>query len=933
MGRHLRHAILLAAVLAPAIVFGQTAKTWTSATGEFADFATGANWSGGTAPTSNTTTNYALFTSASYANNQAALAASRSIAGVEWSAASGGGALSYTPGATLTLGAYGLRTSALGTVDIDVPLALGTSTSFLDNGSSFWISSSVALGANTLTLGGNGANEYGYSRLTGLISGTGGLTVNYTGPYGWILSANNTYTGTTTLTAGTVIADSGSFGTGTLVFNGGSLSANSAASFNNALTLANQVNFSTPSASSSLTFNGAATLTGSRTINVIGNGAAIFNGAVGQSSAGYGLTKGGTGALVLNAASTYTGATTITGGSLNLGTNGTISNANLILNGGTLGTKGTWSRALGTGAGQFQFGGSGGGFAAYGGPLTVTISNGSPTWYTLFGGQYALFGSTVADNVVTFTNSLDLISSTDHYFTVADNPATTADHVRYTGALSGPGYFNKQGAGTLVLAGANTNTGDFRVLGGTLRAESATAFGTGAITVQGSTVELGLDADTEFGNALQLNSGTSTFTSDRLTPGAGVIYQFGNVNASGTIIVNKGANVTSGTAGIALGTVNGASTFNVAAGALLEMDAVTGSGSISFNGAGDAEVLGALSNLANALNKSNTGTLTLGGASTRTGLTNLTGGTLVVGADTALGTGALGATSGTLRGTGGARTLAVPFNVNGSITLGGTSDLTFTGTVANSALNTLTVSNTGKTTLAGPVVLSNSSANRILTINNSGEVLISGAIANGSTSTSGIVKAGAGLLTLSGANTFTGVTTVNAGTLNLTGSLQSPTLIIADGASLTGGGLLKDLSLAGVYSPGNSPALVSLDNLTMVSTAVLNMEIGGTTRGTQYDALAITNALTAGGTLNVSFINGFTPSGSTTFDLFDFSSASGSFATVNVTGLDWHWTWDTASLLTTGELTLNFTAVPEPSTYALLATGLGLAVLARRRRR
>ena len=209
MGRHLRHAILLAAAaLAPAVLSAQTAKTWTGT--EWADFATGANWSGATAPTNNTTTHYASFSAASTALNRAVISANRSIAGVEFTSAGGGGGLSYSNGAILTLGLYGLRTTAVATIEMDVPLALGASTSFQDNGSSFWIAGPLNLGANTLTLSGN--STYGYSRLVGVISGTGGLTLNHTGTFGWILSGNNTYSGTTTLTAGRIIAETGAGG-------------------------------------------------------------------------------------------------------------------------------------------------------------------------------------------------------------------------------------------------------------------------------------------------------------------------------------------------------------------------------------------------------------------------------------------------------------------------------------------------------------------------------------------------------------------------------------------------------------------------------------------------------------------------------------------------------------------------------------------------
>jgi fibronectin-binding autotransporter adhesin len=926
MGQFLRHAFLLAAACAAASSFAQTARTWTGT--EWADFATGSSWVGGTAPASSTTTNYALFTGGNL--NHAALSASRSIAGLEFSATATSGGISYSAGTpVLTLGAYGIRNYASSNYmfQMDVALALGATTTFTNNGD-LWITGSLAMGANSLTLA--GTSEY-YARLPGPVSGTGGLTINHTGTGGWVLGSSNTYSGNTTLTAGSVITGSGGFGTGTLVFNGGTLATNGTVSYANAVSVANTANIATTS-SGPITLSGAVTMTGSRTFNVSGNGHVVFNGAVGQSAAGYSLTKNGTGAMVLNAASTYTGATIINGGTLALGAGGTLSNANLMLNGGVLATSGTFSRLLGTGAGQFQFGATGGGFAAYGGALSVSIA-GVTDWGNMFNSAFVYFGSSVADNVVTLTNNIAL-NSGDYFVSVADNTATTADKAVFSGTLSGNGNLSKQGDGQLDLTAASTRTGTTYVLGGTLRATNATALGAGWVTIQSSTLQLAADAATDFANNLQVSSGSSTLSIDRLTAGAGVKHQLGSLSTAGTLNIQKGANVTSGTATAAFDDASGSGTFNVASGARLEIGSFSGSGNLIFTGPGDSEVLGAFTTGTGSLTKSGTGTLALNATSARTGTTSFSAGTLVLGANNALGTGTLIISNAatTLRGANGARTLANNVTLSAGTTLDGSSDLTFSGTATNANNNTLTVTNTGTTTFSGAFNLSNSATNRTLTLNHAGALVFSGVIANGSTSTAGaLIKNGAGTLTLAGANTYAGNTTINAGTLNLTGSLANSALTtIASGATLTGAGSLGDLMLAGTYAPGNSPALVSVGDFTIGSTGLLQMEIGGLLRGTEYDAFNINGVFATGGTLEIAFINGFTPSAAATFNLFDATSLAGTFGTVTLPTLASGYNWDTTGLYTDGELRIS--AIPEPSTYAVIA-GLGALGLAWWRRR
>jgi len=67
--------------------------------------------------------------------------------------------------------------------------------------------------------------------------------------------------------------------------------------------------------------------------------------------------------------------------------------------------------------------------------------------------------------------------------------------------------------------------------------------------------------------------------------------------------------------------------------------------------------------------------------------------------------------------------------------------------------------------------------------------------------------------------------------------------------------------------------------------------LGGTTAGTQYDVLNITSTATLGGALNVDLINGFNLTVGETFDIMDYSSETGTFATLNLPKLTGGDTW------------------------------------------
>ena len=153
------------------------------------------------------------------------------------------------------------------------------------------------------------------------------------------------------------------------------------------------------------------------------------------------------------------------------------------------------------------------------------------------------------------------------------------------------------------------------------------------------------------------------------------------------------------------------------------------------------------------------------------------------------------------------------------------------------------------------------------------------------------------------------------------------------GALLDGGGTFQ---FNGGYSAGNSPGSVSIDgNVVFGNTNQALFEIAGTTLGSEYDHLTVNGVLTFGGELKVSFLNGFTASAGQTFDLFDFTSANGTFSSISFTSatLGAGLVWDTSNLYTNGTISVAALPVPEPENYALMMLGLGVIAMARRQKK
>lgn len=198
---------------------------------------------------------------------------------------------------------------------------------------------------------------------------------------------------------------------------------------------------------------------------------------------------------------------------------GLSSNANLLFIGrntssvsaGILETNGSFTRSLGSEAGQVQWTGEAswgsGGFAAVGGALSVNLGgNVTPDTLT-YGSGYFLprgflrFGSTQATHDVTFQNNVAL-NGANRTITVVANGTTKAI---MSGALSGNASSGliKTGDGTLVLAGNNTYAGVTNVTAGTLLINGSTSASSLVTVSSGAT----LGGNGTVGGTVTVNSG------------------------------------------------------------------------------------------------------------------------------------------------------------------------------------------------------------------------------------------------------------------------------------------------------------------------------------------------------------------------------------------------------------------------------------------
>jgi len=296
-----------------------------------------------------------------------------------------------------------------------------------------------------------------------------------------------------------------------------------------------------------------------------------------------------------------------------------------------------------------------------------------------------LDGNTVAPSTTTVTIQGGNVSPAA---TVFNNSAL--DYTISTTDASGiaAGSMVKSGSGAATIATSNTFAGGTTLNAGTLNINSATALGTGALVINGGTIDntsgaaitmtannpQNWNADVTFAGAADgthnLDMGTGAVTvagtdTDRTITVAAGTLTVGELRAAtqglikqgdGTLVLTStgsgaSASVIAGTLNVAAGTlqINRGGAFGADSGDFTATT-ITGSGTITnggsqdrslfLTGSGNSTFAGVLAN-GNLgllfLNKSGSGTLTLAGNSTYTGPTTLSGGTLVIGSGQALG--------------------------------------------------------------------------------------------------------------------------------------------------------------------------------------------------------------------------------------------------------------------------------------------------------
>ena len=659
---------------------------------------------------------------------------------------------------------------------------------------------SITGAATVTTVNGGTTSIGGVATITTLTSGT----VNLTAATGTVTNVNG---GTLTL-AGTALTATNGTGSAALT-----LDAVSSASFSGAgETLGAITNANT--ADDSLLFSAA---TGTVTLTSLGGaGKTRFasNSSIGTLSGGTVTVDGSTATI-----------TTLNGGNISLGSTA------LTVSGGTHG--GVISGANGS--------------LTKSGPGTLIL-----TGANTFGG-----GTTISAGTLQLGNGGTTGSVAAGDITNAGTFAISrSDDLTFASKITGAGAFTKLSANNLTLTGANDFTGATLVSAGTLTVSAGALAGTSGITVNGAIFAA---ANYNLGATLALDANaTATISTADLTitgaiANAGTTADALNFSAStGKIILTSlagagktrfgaAADITGGVsegtvtvvgalgANITGGTVNAASlTGNVSAGTVTVTNLISGNvtggtvtaGSLTGNVSGGAVTLtGALTG--NVL--AGAGTVSAGSMTGDAG-SSVTVSGLLTGAITA-GTNSLGSLSSASI-TGGTNTITGAATVTtvtgGTTTVGGVATVTTltTGTLnlngATSSIGTLTDGTINLGTTA-------------LTVNDGTFAgLLAGA--NGS-----LIKATAGTLTLSGANTFGGGTSVNLGTLIVgnVGSLGTGAVTVANGATLNlaGFGVTNAITVAtgGTIEGGPtaaSPAVVAALSGTNSITTVLTGTTG-----------------------------------------------------------------------------------------------------------
>ena len=819
----------------------------------------------------------------------------------------GSGTLTKDGAGTLTLTRQntfsGATTISAGTLAYGVSNALGTGSVTVSDTGILDLGADQSDSVGTVTLQGGGqiigtgtsalTTTGSFAMQSGSVSAilAGAVPLNKTSSGTVTLSGANTYTGLTTVSDGTLrYGASDVISTGAVTVNGATAILDLGANQSDSV--------------GTVTLQGGGQIIGTGTSTLTTTGTfEMQSGSVSAILAGNGdLNKTTAGTLTLSGANTHTGTTRVSDGTLRYGASNVIGTGNVTLNGATaILDLGAFSDTVGT----------------------VTLQG---------GGQIIGTGTSTLTSTVTFAMQSGSVSA------------------RLGGSLG----LNKTSAGTLTLSGANTYTGTTAITGGTLLYGASDVIATGNVNVNGATAILDLGAFSDTVGRVFLQSGGRIIGSNgsTLTSTAGFVMHSGSVSAilAGSVDLDKttadtvtlsAANTYTGTTSITAGTllygasdvigtgnvtVNGATAIldlganqsdTVGTVRLLADGRIIGTGTSTLTSTGTFEMqAGTVSAILAGvvpLNKTTSGTVTLSGANTYTGLTTVSAGTLAYGASNVISTGAVTVSNSGILDLGanqsdsvGTVTLTGGGQINGS----GTSTLTSTGSfemqfgsvsailagavpLNKTSSGTVTLSGantyTGETTITlGTLQLGNGGTTGKLStssaIVNNGTLRInrSDAVAQGTdftgaaiTGTGALVHLGAGTTTLSAANTFTGTTTVSGGKVALTNplALQNSAYVTTgsngttigmdvsdpgalDSGKLTLGGLAGAVDLAGAFTAGFTGSVTNLTlnpqtgNSNTYSGVIANGAMTLTKTGAGIQTLSGANTYTGTTTIN-----------------------------------------------------------------------------------
>ena len=935
----------------------------------------------------------------------------------------GANTLTVTPGVTGTVAGITASLGFTGTTTLSgITTFTGTTNSFGAIGG--FKLADVTNGGFTPIFSG------GASSVTGVISGTGGLSL--TGLNSSLaLSGSNTYTGLTSITSGTLSVNDGAIGSSSGISNNGGLVYNLNTYSRNFVNTISGTGSLTKTGTNMLTLSGSNSLSGAVNVSQgtlnYGNLYALGSGALKLS--GISTVQAGLSGTIASALNVLSGANatfdtggftataisgiTLTGTLTKVGTGTLIfGNANTgsgtyLIKEGTLANFNSRNNAFGVGAKMIL------GDSVVGANATLSMANGANTYginsiVLATGAGTRTIQSTVAEAVgnpfsapISGTNDLILQAVTGAGATVYSTGAISnigaistgatlaGNTVNIFGLISNATAVNQNSAGTLVLGGTNTYTGPTTISSGTLVAASADVSGNGA---------LGNGGDIKFtGGALQYNTAsastdysariknsTNFITLDTHSNDVTLAGSIDSTNTGGLIktgsgtLTLTGANAYGGNTSVNSGTLTLA---HVGGGTILD------SGTLTANGA-----------TLNIATDNTIARLALGGTSANVmgaGILTVTGTiqpNIVLGLTSSISASLAG--PGTLYKTGRGVTVLSGANSysGGTIIAGGTLAISGAGTLGDTSgsldlqfLNNVPVLDLGATSQTVGAVTLTSGVIQNGTLTGSSYSALDGTVTAALAGSGAFTKSGTGTVTLAGVNTYSGPTTVAAGTLVVSGSLSASSAVTvgdlanpATSAVLAGTGLVGDVTLGAAdgnvgakINPSNdvaesnsvAGARLSTGNFTMATSgsATLALQIGRTTAGATNaddtsDRLLVTGNISLGSTGNLA-LTLQTGYASTVGDVLylivsgNTGSISGSFATVNgiaLTGagndqfsMDGYDTWRIiygasaadGTIIGGNDVAVQLMAVPEPATWAMLVSGMGMLVFTQRIRR